>query len=153
MEEVDGDHVILEVVSEDIGVVAFGGGHALLLVQVFDGGDEIAILGGEFVLFGLGSLRHALHEGLLEIGVAAFEEKLHVADGFGVSAFGGETGDAGAKAAPDVVLETGARVVAVEIDIAGRDQKVAMDEIDDAVGEVRREKGAVVFGFVLLVAG
>ncbi len=43
-------------------------------------------------------------------------------------------------------------MVAVEIDVAGRNQKIAVNEIDDAVSEVRREEGAVVFRFVFLQA-
>ena len=39
-----------------------------------------------------------------------------------------------------------------EIEIAGRDEEVAVDEVDDAIGEVRWEKGAVVFGLVFLEA-
>ena len=44
---------------EHIGVVALGGGHALLFLQLLDGGDEVAILGGQLELLLLGGGLHA----------------------------------------------------------------------------------------------
>ena len=87
---------------------------------------------------------HALLEGFVEVGGAAFEEKLRVTDCFGVGLGGGEVFDAGAETAADVVLQAGARVVAGEVDLAAGQKKAAMDEVDDAVGEVAGEVGAVV---------
>jgi len=52
--------------------------------------------------------------------------------------------NAGAEAAADVVLEAGARVVAGEIDLATGQEEAAMDEVDDAVGEIAGEVGTVV---------
>src|SRR5260370_39425594 len=59
VEDVDGQHIVLEVVAEDVHVIAFGGGHALLLLELLHGGDQVAIAGGALVLFGLGGLSHA----------------------------------------------------------------------------------------------
>jgi hypothetical protein len=69
---------------------------------------------------------------------------LCVADGLGVGLGGGEAFDAGAEAAVDVVLETGAGMVAREIDLATGNEKAAMDELDDAVSEVAGKVRAVV---------
>ena len=91
---------------------------------------------------------HALLQGFVEVGGAAFEEKLRVADGFGVGFLGGEVFNAGAEAATDVVLEAGAGVETGEIDLATGKKKAAMDEVDDAVGEVAGEVGAVVHAAV-----
>ena len=52
----------------------------------------------------------------------------------------------------NVVLQAGARMVAREIDLATGDEKAAMDELDDAVGEVAGEVGAVVGGAVFAQA-
>ena len=52
----------------------------------------------------------------------------------------------------DVVLQAGARMVAREIDLAAGKQKAAMDELDNAVGEVAGKVGAVVGGAVFAQA-
>jgi hypothetical protein len=44
----------------------------------------------------------------------------------------------------NVVLQAGAGVVARQIDLATGDEKAAMDELDDAVGEVAGKVRAVV---------
>jgi hypothetical protein len=89
---------------------------------------------------------------LLQIAVAAFEEETDVFDGVAVDRLGGESVDTGTEAAADVVLQAGAGMRSTEIDIATGDEEISMDQIDDAIGEVRREKGAVVFGAVLFEA-
>ncbi len=48
----------------------------------------------------------------------------------------------------DVVLQTGARMIAGEIDLAAGQQEAAMNQFDDAVGEIAREVGSVVGGAV-----
>ena len=95
---------------------------------------------------------HAGGEGALEFGLAAFEEELRIADGLLVDLGRGEFFDAGAEAAMDVVLQAGARMVAREIDFATGDEKAAVDEFDDAVGEVAGKVGAVVGGAVFAQA-
>ena len=57
---------------------------------------------------------------------------------------GDEAGDAGAVAAVDVVFETGVGMSAVKVDFTGGDFEIAMDEIDEAVGEVAGEVRAEV---------
>ncbi len=84
--------------------------------------------------------------------VAAFEEELRVADGLLVDFRRGESFDAGAEAAMNVVLQAGAGMVAREIDLATGDEKAAMDELDDAIGEVAGKVRAVVGGAVFAQA-
>ena len=55
-----------------------------------------------------------------------------------------KSGNARAKASLNVVLQTRTRVVAREIDLARRNQEVPVDEIDDAIGEIRGEIRAVI---------
>jgi hypothetical protein len=84
VEQVHGEHLIFVVIAEDVGVVAFGGGDALLLLQLLDGGDEVAIAGGALELLRFGSFRHALAQRFDQVGLAAFEEELYVAHRFAV---------------------------------------------------------------------
>ena len=112
VKQVHGQHPVFVVIAEDVGVVAFGGGDALLLLQLLDGGDQVAIAGGALELLRLGGFRHALAQRFDQVGLAAFEEKLHVAHGFAVDLGRGQVLHARTQAALDVVLEAGARVVA-----------------------------------------
>ena len=58
VEEIDGEAAVFKVIAEDVGVVAlFGGGDALLFLELVDGGELIAEAGGGFVLFGFGGGR------------------------------------------------------------------------------------------------
>ena len=118
VEEIDGDHVVFVVVAEDVGLVAVGGGDALLVLHLIDGDEQVAILRGELELLGGGGLVHALLDGAAEFGLAALEKHLRVADGLAVDLGSGEAFDAGAEAALDVVLQAGARVIAREVDLA-----------------------------------
>ena len=52
----------------------------------------------------------------------------------------------------DVVLQAGAGMVAGEIDLATGNEKTAMDELDNAVGEVAGKVGAIVGRAVLAQA-
>ncbi len=131
-------------VAEDVGVVAFDARHALFFLELLDGGNQVAIFGGAFVfLFGGGGV-HALTQRANQIGLPAFEEELHVAHGFLIGLGRGQTLDARPQASADVVLQTRARMKAGQIHFAGGNQKVAVDQVDDAVGEVGREERSVV---------
>jgi hypothetical protein len=88
-----------------------------------------------------------------EVAVAAVEEEAGVADGGGVGFGGGEAFGAGAEAAVDVVLEAGVGVLAVEVDVATGNFEVAVDKVDEAVGEVGGEVGAVVLAVFFEAAG
>ena len=61
--------------------------------------------------------------------MAAFEEQFDVTYGGGIGFVGGEASDAGAKAAMDVELQTRMRVVAAEIDFAGRHFEMPVNEM------------------------
>ena len=152
VEEVDGEHLVFEVEAEDLGVVVISGGDALLVLGLVNGGDLVAEAGGELELHVLGGGFHAGGEALFELVGAAFEEELDVADGLLVDVGGGEAFDAGAETAFDVVLEAGAGVVALEVDLAGGDEEGAVDEVDEEVGKVAGEVGAEVEGDVLAEA-
>ena len=145
VEEVDGQRAVLKVVAEDVGVIALlGGGDTLLFLELMDGGELVAQAGGGFKLLGFGGGDHAGGERAFEFGGAALKKELRVADGVGVELGRGEALNAGAEAAVNVVLQAGARMVAREIDLATGNEKAAMDELDDAVGEVAGKVGAVV---------
>jgi hypothetical protein len=112
VEEVDGEHAVLVVEAEDVGVLVVGGGDALLVLHLVDGDDLVAQAGGELELLGFRRPAPCAGEGGFELAGLAVEEELHVADGLLVGLGGGEAFDAGAEAALDVVLQAGAGVVA-----------------------------------------
>ena len=148
VEQVDGQHLVFVVKAEDVGVFVVGGGDALLILHLVDGDDLVAQAGGGFELHVGGGGLHTFGELLLELLGAAFEEELYVADGFAIRLGRDESFYAGAEAAFDVVLQAGARMVAIEVDLAAWDEEAAMDEIDQPVrevsGEVRAEIGAAI---------
>ena len=139
-------------IAEDVGVVAFDGGDALLFLQLLDGRDQVAILGGALELLRLGGFGHALAQRFHQIGLAAFEKQLHVAHGFLINLRRGQSLHARAQAALDVELQARARMEAVQIHLAGWHQKVAVNQVDDAIGEIGREVRAVVGAAVLAQA-
>ena len=69
-------------IAEDVGVIAFGGGDALALLQLLDGRNQVAIAGCAFVFLGCGCLLHALVQRLAQIRGTAFQKQLHVAHRF-----------------------------------------------------------------------
>ena len=152
VEEVDGQHALLVVEAEDVGVLVVGGGDALLVVHLVDGDELVAQAGGKLVLLGLRRHRSCGRSGGFELAGLAVEKELHVADGLRVGLGRGEAFDAGAEAALDVVLQAGARVVAREVDLATGDEEAAVDEVDQAVREVAGKVGAEVGAAVLAQA-
>src|ERR1700685_622012 len=64
VEEINCEHPVFIVIAEDIGVVAFGGGDALALLQLLDGGNQIAITRGALVFLIGRRLFHACVQGL-----------------------------------------------------------------------------------------
>ena len=91
-----------------------------------------------------GGLLHALAQRADQVRLAAFEKQLHVAHGFLIRLGRGQALHARAQAALDVVLQARARMKAGQVHLAGRNQKMAVDQVDDPVGEVGREVRAVV---------
>ena len=88
------------------------GRDALAFLNVFESSEEIAIGCGLLEQFLLGSGGHALFEAFDQVMALAIEEEAHIAHGFRVLLVGGETCDAWAEAAFNVVLQTGARMIA-----------------------------------------
>src|SRR5579863_10772813 len=82
----------------------------------------------------------------------AFEKQLHIAHRFLISLRRGQFLHARAQTALDVVLQTRARVKTGEIDFAGGDQEISMNEIENAVRQIGREVRAVVGAAVLAQA-
>ena len=119
VEEIDGQAAVFKVVAKDVGVVVvLRRGDALLFLELVHGGELVAQARGGFELLGFGGGHHACGEGALELGVAALKKKLRVANGLLVGLGRGESLDAGAEAAMNVVLQAGAGMVAREIDLA-----------------------------------
>jgi hypothetical protein len=76
--------------------------------------------------------------------VTAFEKHEDVVNGFAVSFLGGKARDARPEASLYVVLKAWARMIAREIDCAGRNEEVPVYEIGDAVGKIGGEVGSKV---------
>ncbi len=139
VKDVDGDLRRLGVPGDDVGVVTIGRGNFLALVHFFQSFQQVAIAGGLFEALFVRRQFHALFEAAREIVAAAFEQKFYVARGFGVAFIGDEAGDAGAEAAVNVILKTGTRMRARKVHSAGWHAEMFVDEVDEAVGETRRE--------------
>ena len=152
VKEVDGEERGFGVVGEDVDVVAVGGGHFLGLGHFLDGDEVVAEAGGAFEIELFGGFGDLVAEVGFEVFEAAFEEEAGLADGLGVFGGGDEAFDAGAEAAADVVLQAGVGVFAVEVDFAGGDFELAVDEVGEAVGEVAGEVGTEVGGAVFAEA-
>ena len=67
-------HAIFVVIAEHVGIIAFGGGNALPLLQLLHRGNQIAVAGSAFVLLGGGGLRHAGVQGTAQIRWPAFKK-------------------------------------------------------------------------------
>lgn len=144
VEEIDGEHLVFIVEAEDIGIFVVRRGDALLIAHLMDSGDLITQTTGRFEEHVFGGCGHSLGQPALQLVSAAFKEEANVADSFGVGVGGDEAVDAGAEAALDVVLQAGARMIATEVDFAAGYEEAAVDEIDQAMGQVAREVGAEV---------
>ena len=153
MEQIHGQQPGFEVIAEDVGIVVLlGGGDALFLLQLVHRRELIAQPCGGFKLFSLGGGQHACLQRAFEVGVPSFQKQLRVADGRAIGLGRRESLHAGAQAAMNVVLQAGARMIALQIDLAAGDEKAAMDQLDDAIGEVAGKVGAVVGRSVLAQA-
>ncbi len=105
VEEVDGQHLIFVVVTEDVGIIALDIGHTLLFVQLLYGGDQVAVFAGQLILLLLSGKFHAGAQGFGEVPVLALKKQLHILHGFGVNLGRGQLFYARPKAALDVVLQ------------------------------------------------
>ena len=85
VEQIDGQHAIFVVIAEHVGIVAFGGGHALPFLQLLHSRNQIAIPRRAFVLLRSGRLFHAGVQRTAQVRGPAFQKQFHVAHGFLVS--------------------------------------------------------------------
>src|SRR5713226_1809150 len=83
----------------------------------------------------------------------AFQEQLHVLYSLGISRRSGEVLHARTQAAFDVVLQAGTCVEARQVDLARRYEKVAVDQVHNAIGQVGGEVGTIVEAAVFRQAG
>src|SRR6185369_17063886 len=90
--------------------------------------DGVPIVSRNLELLLGGRLFHAHPETFNQIVAAAFEKEFYVFDGFLVLVPARQAVHAGAEAAMDIVLETGARALAVDRDRAVPDEKVTFDQ-------------------------
>ena len=139
MEEVYGEHFAFVVIAEDVGVIALDSCDALLLLQQIDSGDQVAIFCSQLILFAFGRRPHALLQRARQVSASAFEEQLHVMHRFGVALGRGQPLDTWAQASPDVVLQTGPRIVAIQVQLAGRNQEMPVNQIDKSIRQAGRE--------------
>ena len=142
----------LGIKGEDVGVAALGGGHLLLLAHLFHGVEQVVERRGFFIARRGAGCFHPLAQLLRQIFVAALQKQAHGSNGFLVAIVGGESLHARPQTAVNVELEAGMRVAARQIDVAGRHQKVAMDEVHQPVREVARKVGTEVGRTVLAQA-
>src|SRR5581483_9038256 len=85
VEQVHRQHLVFVVIAEDIGIVAFYSRYSLLLLEKFQRGDQVAILGRQLVLLSLRRRRHPLMKRARKVGGAALQKHLHVMYRFGVA--------------------------------------------------------------------
>src|SRR5208337_2221036 len=144
MEEVYRHHPALAVIAEDVGIVTFNGGDALLLLEQIDRRDQVTVLRRQLVLLALGGGHHALLQRARQIGAATLQKQLHVMHRFGVALGRGEPFHARAQTAANVELQARPRIIAVEVQLARRNKEVPMDEIYDSVRQARRKERPVI---------
>jgi hypothetical protein len=87
-----------------------------------------------------------------EVAVAAFQKQAHIAHRAGVGVVGGQPFHARSQAAMDVILQARLGMVARQIHLAGRHQKMAVNEVHQAMRQVAGKIRAVVSGAVLAQA-
>ena len=113
---------------------------------------QIAILRRHLVTQLFRSLTHALFQRVGEFGVAAFEQQAHVAYGFLILSRRAQPFDTWSKTTLDVILQTGARRLAVDVNVAGAQLKSPIDQVDGFSRQAGRQKGAEVERAVFLNA-
>ena len=128
--------------SENVDVVALGGGHLLALFDLFDGGEQVAQRRGFLEAHFVRCALHAPPQGRSQVAVPPFQEQAHVAHGTRVGLVRGQSFDARSQAAVNVVLQAGLGVIPGQVHLAGGHQKTAVNEVDQAVRQVGRESRA-----------
>ncbi len=97
MEEIDGQHAVLVMVTVDVRIIVIRGRHPLPFLYLAHGDQQIAVLGGEFELLrGCGCL-HALLQRVAQLCLPAFQKHLRVAHRFPVCLGRGEVSTQGPR--------------------------------------------------------
>ena len=106
-----------------------GAEHFLRLGGLFDGPDLVAQIGGALELQVLCRRLHALGQVAHDSRLLAFEEQHHIADRLAIVAAVGQP-RAGRKAAVHIILQAGARHLAVNGQVAGAVGKQAIEQVE-----------------------
>ena len=149
MEQVHRQHAVLVVIAEHVGIVPLGRGDALALLQLLDGRNKITISGRALILLPSRSLLHARVQRTAQVGGPSLQKQLHVAHRLLVELRRGQILHTRSQAALNVVLQARPRMKTGQVDLARRNQKIAVDQIDDPVCQVGREIRTVVRAPVL----
>src|SRR5690349_21180524 len=118
-EQLQREPLSFAVVTKDVDVAFRSRGHLLLLGKPDHGLAQIAILRRELVTHVVRRFEHPRFEHVGELFVATFEQQSYVAHRFLILFGRAETFDAWSETAFDVILETGTRRSAVDLDVAG----------------------------------
>ena len=73
--------------------------------------------------------------------LAAFQEQLHITNGFLVDVWRGQILYARTETTMNVILQARARMKARQVDFARRNHKVAMNQVNDPIRQIGREVG------------
>ena len=131
--------VAFPVEAEHVAGLALGGGHLLAVVQLGEQLQAVAQPGRLLEAFGLGLLAHAPGERGREFGGPPEQEEPGGFGGLPVFVHRADRVHAGRDAAPDLVLETGARTLPVELLAAVPDPEQPVHEAHAPAGQARRE--------------
>jgi hypothetical protein len=142
-ENADRDVVARLEEAEHVHVLAAQRLDDLALRHVLDGAERVAIRGGHLEVFRLRGGEHLLLEARLELRVAALEEEDDVGHGAVVRLLRGQAGHARAQARVEVVVQAGARQLAVDLERARPDLEVPRDHPHDAPREASPERAEV----------
>src|SRR5699024_5410121 len=130
--------------AEDVDIGLAHPHHLLLLGELPDRLDLVAVLRRLLVAHLLRRAAHALLERLDELSALAGEERLHVVDGLAVLLLRAEASHARAEAPFDVVLEARTVELAVDLDLARAQHEVLVDELERLVRDTGRQERAEV---------
>ena len=136
VKKIDGHQRAFLVEAQDVRFLAGICRHFLPLAKFFQGPNLVAIAGRVFKLQQAGRLRHAAVQAAHQIAFAAFQQQPSVARGLRVSLRRGQAFHARPQAALDVKLQARPRMITRQVHVARRNEKVAVNEIHDAIGEV-----------------
>ena len=127
-----------------IGVAVARPLHVLAFAQPLDHADQITVAGRHLEVFALGRRPHALLQPRQQPAVLAFEEKAQLLDDVGIGVRGGEPVDTRTQTGAHVVVETGTREPAVDLDLTGADLEVGAREIHELARHVLPHEGSEV---------